>query len=134
MLARTTEALKMAIVHRHLPPEILIVSETPNLDGKVQHWLRHAGHHLGAKIGEWAQVQVAQYFRNSAADFKRACASHHDGVTLHITMTRVPGLAELRLLSKEKAPKGFSLAGWPKGSPAFQVVARSGYTMNRLRA
>lgn len=134
LLARTTEALKMAIVHRHLPPEILIVSETPNLDGKVHHWLRHAGHHLGAKIGEWAQVQVAQYFRNSAADFKRACASHHDGVTLRITMTRVPGMEELRLLSKEKAPKGFSLAGWPKGSPAFQVVAHSGYTMNRLRA
>jgi len=133
LLTRTTEALNMATVHHHLPSEILVVGETPNLDGKVQEWLKHAGHHLGAKIGEWAQVQVAQYFRNSASDFKRACESHKDGMTLRITMTRVPGMEELRLLSRGKAPKEFSLAGLFKGSPAFQVIARPGYTINRLR-
>jgi hypothetical protein len=114
---RTTEALKLAAVHRHLPPEILVVSETPNLNGEVQHWLRHASHQLGAKIGEWAQVQVAQYFRNSAEGFKRACTSHHDGVTLRITMTRVPGLDALRLLSLGKTSKDLSQREWPKGSP-----------------
>jgi hypothetical protein len=133
LLTRTTEALKLAVVHRHLPPEILVVAEIPNPDGKVHHWLRQAGHHFGAKIGGWAQAQIAQYFRNNAEEFKRTCASHHDGVTLRITMTRVPGMDVLRLMSEGKTPKEFSLAGWPKGSPAFHVIARAGYEINRLR-
>ena len=133
LLRRTTEALKLAVVHRHLPPEIMVVSETPNLHQKVHPWLAQASHHLGAKIAEWAQVQLAQYLRNSAADFKRACASHHDGVTLRITMTKVPGMDLLQQLSQGKNPKEFSLAGWPKGSPAFQLIARAGYNIHRLR-
>lgn len=134
LVVRTSEALKLAISHHHLPPEILVVSETPNLEGKVHHWLRQAGHHLGGKIGEWAQVELAQYLKNSAAEFKRTCGSRHDGVTLRITMTNVPGMDLLRQLSEGKAPKEFSLAGWPKGSPAFQVVALPGYAINRLRS
>jgi hypothetical protein len=133
LLGRTTEALKLAIAHRHLPPEILVVSETPNLTGKTPRWLGQVSHHLGAKIGEWAQVQLAQYLRNSPEDFKRACASHHDGVTLRITMTRIPGMDVLNSLSQGKTPKEFALAGWPKGTPAFQVIARTGYAINRLR-
>jgi hypothetical protein len=133
LLMRTTEALKMAIVHRHLPPEILVVSETPNLNNRVPHWLRHGGHQFGAKIGEWAQQQLAQYLRNNSEEFKRSCASHHEGVTLRITMTRVPGMDVLRLLSQGKISKELSQPGWPKGSPAFQVIARTGYAINRLR-
>lgn len=134
LIVRTSEALKLAISHHHLPPEILVVSETPNLEAKVHNWLRHVGHHIGAKIGEWAQVEVAQYLKNNAEEFRRTCSSRHDGVTLRITMTNVPGMDLLRQLSQGKAPKEFSLAGWPKGSPAFQVIARSGYSINRLRA
>jgi hypothetical protein len=133
LLMRTTEAFKLAIVHRHLPPEILVVSETPNLDGKVHHWLRQAGHHLGAKISEWAQGQLAQYLRHNAEEFKRSCASPKDGVTLRITMTRVPGMDALRSLSQGKIPKEISQGRWPKGSPAFHVIARPGYSINRLR-
>jgi hypothetical protein len=133
LIRRTGEALKLAISHHHLPPEILVVSETPNLDGKVHHWLRQAGHHLAHKIGEWADVQIAQYLRGHAEEFKRACASRHDGLTLRITMTRVPGLDLLRRMSEGKAAKHFSLAGWPQGSPAFHVAAHPGFAINRLR-
>jgi hypothetical protein len=133
LLLRTTEALQMAVSHRHLPHQIMVVSETPNLTGEVPHWLRHAAHRLGAKIREWAQVQLAQYLQNSAENFKRACASHHDGVTLRITMQRVPGLAALRLLSQGKISKELSGQKWPNGSPTFQVIARPGYSINRLR-
>jgi hypothetical protein len=133
LLRRLTEALKTASAHRHLPHQIRVVSEKPNLHHLVPHWLRHTSHHLGARIGEWAQVQLAQYLRNSAADFKRACASHHDGVTLRITMTKVPGMELLQQLSQGKAPKDFAAAGWPKGSPAFHVSARTGHTIHRLR-
>src|SRR5579863_8361757 len=133
LLRRTTEALKMAIAHRHLPPELMVVNETPNLHRKVQPWLGQASHHLGAKISEWAQVQLAQYLRNKTADFKKACASHHDGVTLRITMTKIPGMDLLQQLSQGKPVKEFALAGWPKGTPAFQVIARTGYTIHRLR-
>jgi hypothetical protein len=133
LLRRITEALKTTGAHHHLSPHILVVSQKPNLHGRAPHWLKHAGHHLGAKIGEWAQVQLAQYLRNSAEDFKRAGASHHDGVTLRITMTNVPGMDLLQQLSQGKAPKDLSLAEWPKGSPAFQVIARPGYAIHRLR-
>jgi hypothetical protein len=134
LLLRTSEVLKTAILHNHLPPEIQVISQKPNLDGKVPHWFRHAGHRFAVKIVEWAQVQLAQYLRNNAEEFKRACASHHDGVTLRFTMTRVPGIEALRLLSEGKTPKEISEPGWPQGAPAFQVIARSGHTIHRLRS
>jgi len=133
LVRRAAEALKLAISHHHLPPEILVVSETPNLSSKPPHWLKQVGHHLSAKISEWADTQIAQYLRNSPEDFKRACASHHDGVTLRITMTNVPGLELLRQISEGNAPAHFSLENWPKGAPAFQVIARPGHAINRLR-
>lgn len=133
LLRRTAEAVKMTSVHPHLSPRIHVVSDKPNLNHRTPPWLRHAGHHLGVKIGEWAQVQLAQYLRNNAEEFKRACASHHDGVTLRITMTRIPGMEILRQLSQGKIPRELTQAGWPTGSPAFQVIARTGYAINRLR-
>lgn len=133
LLMRATEALKTAMMHRHLPPELQVVSDTPNLDNKTPHWLGHAAHRLAAKIGEWAHVQMAQYLRNSAEEFQRVCASRHDGVTLRITMTRIPGMDGLQLLSQGKTSKHISHPGWPTGSPAFQIIARPGYTISRLR-
>jgi hypothetical protein len=133
LLRRVTEALKTAGMHRLLSPHILVVSEKPNLNGNVPGWLKHAGHHLSGKIGHWAQVQLAQFLRNSAEDFKRAAASHKDGVTLRITMTNVPGMDLLQQLSQGKASKDLSLAAWPKGEPAFQVNVRAGYAIHRLR-
>jgi hypothetical protein len=133
LLTRTTETLKMAIAHRHLPPRIQVISSRPNLRGAMPHWLRQAGHHLAVKIGEWGQGQLAQYLRNSAEEFKRACASHHDGVTLRITMTRVPGMEILRALSEGKPSKELSHGGWPRGVPAFQVIQHTGYRIHRLR-
>jgi hypothetical protein len=132
LLMRTTENLKMATVHRHLSHYVGVVAEKPNLRGTVPNWLRHVGRDLGAKIGAWAEVQVAQYLRNSAEDFKRTCASHHDGVTLRIKMTRVPGMDLLRQLSHGKNFQELFKAGWPQGSPAFQVVAVAGYKIRRV--
>jgi hypothetical protein len=134
LLTRTTEALRMAVVHHHLPARIQVISDKPNLHGSTPHWLRQAGHHLAVKISEWGQAQLAQYFRNSAEEFKRACASHHDGVTLRITMTRIPGMEILRALSQGKASKELSHTGWPKGVPAFQVIQHTGYRIHRLRS
>ena len=133
LLMRTTEALKMAIVHRHLPPEVLVVGETPNPHGRTPNWLMQAAHQLGTKLGEWAQAQLTQYVRNNAEEFKRVCSSHKDGVTLRITMTHVPGMDALRLLAQGKPVKEVMQPGWPAGSPVFQVLARPGYAINRLR-
>jgi hypothetical protein len=133
LLARTAETFRLAIAHRHLPPEIMVVSETPNPDGKVHHWLRTAGHQLAGKIGEWAQTQIAQYLQNNSEEFRRLCASPKDGVTLRITMSRVPGMDALREISRGRIPKDFSAGQWPKGAPQFQLVARAGYLVNRLK-
>ncbi len=80
LLARMAHTFKEASAHhQHLPPEIVVVGEAPNLDGKAHDWLRRAGHHFAAKIGEWTQAQLAQYLANHAEEIKRLCTSHHDG-------------------------------------------------------
>jgi hypothetical protein len=133
LLRGTMEALKTSGQHPHLSRRIRLVSSKPNLNHAVPHWLRHVSHHLAAKIHEWAQLHLAQYLRNNAEEFKRLCTSHHDGVTLSITMTRIPGMEMLQQLSQGKGPREFSHEAWPKGSPAFHVTARPGYTIKRLR-
>jgi hypothetical protein len=133
LLRRTTHGVRTAAAHRHLPPGLIVVADAPSLDRKAPHWLQRAGLRLGAKIDEWARLQVAQYLQNNVQEFKRECASHHDGVTLRITMTRVPGLDGLRLMSQGKQVKDLESGGWPAGSPAFQVVLRAGYHIHRLR-
>jgi hypothetical protein len=133
LIRRTAETIKMAGMHHHLSRRIHLIGDKPNLDHTTPHWFRHASRHLGAKIGEWAQVQLAQYLRNSGEEFKRVSASHHDGVTLRITMTRIPGIEILRDLSHGKIPKELSNRGWPKGMPAFQVTQRAGHVIRRLR-
>jgi hypothetical protein len=132
LLRRPALALKRALHERHLPPEIHVVSDTPNLEHKVPHWLHHAGAHLAAKIVHWASEHLAQYLRNNAAEFRRVCASHHDGVTLRLTMTKIPGMELLRQISQRKVPSSVSPATWFKGTPAFHVSVRPGYHIKRM--
>lgn len=133
LLLRTIEGLKMAVIHHHLSQRIHIVEDRPNLDHRTPPWLRQVGHHLAAKIGEWANIQLAQYLRNSAEEFKRTCASHHDGLTLRITMTRIPGIEALRHVSQGKPAPALAHGAWPKGIPAFQVTQHAGYKIHKLR-
>lgn len=132
LLRRTIEALKTAGSHHHLSQRIHVVSDKPNLNHIAPHWLKHAGRHLGAKIGGWVHAQLVQYLQRNAEEFKRAAASHHDGVTLRITMTHVPGMEILRELSHGKIPREFSLGRWPKGKPVFHVTQRAGYAVKQL--
>jgi hypothetical protein len=73
--------------------------------------------------------QVAQYLRNNAEEFRRLSAAHHDGVTLRITMTRIPGIEMLRLVAQGRIPKALEGSAWLKGSPEFAVHARPGYAI-----
>jgi hypothetical protein len=134
LLRRTIESLKTAGAHHHLSQRIHVVSDRPNLNHVAPHWLKLAGHHLGAQLGEWAHAQLVQYFQRNAEEFKHACASHHDGVTLKITMTNVPGMQLLRELSHGKIPKEFSHGGWPKGTPTFHVTQQTGYAVKQSRS
>lgn len=133
LLARTTEALKTVAIHRHLPGRIHIVGNTPNLDNRTPPWLKQVAPHLAAKIAHWAGAQLAQYFRNNAEEFRRICASHHDGVTVRLTMTRVPGIELLRQLSLGNVPRDIVHGVWPRGVPTFQVTAHAGHKIHRLR-
>jgi hypothetical protein len=132
LVERTSEAFQMALAHGHLPPEILVVSETPNPDGRVHNWMRLAGRQLAAKLRDWSTAQIAQYLQNHAEEFRKLCASPKDGVTLRVTMTRVPGLEALRAASRGKVTKDLAAGKWPAGTPEFQVVGRAGYAVNRM--
>ena len=134
LLARATHALKNTTAHHHhLPPELQVVTGAPNPDGKAHTWLQGIGHRLAAKIHEWAQAQLVQYLGNNIAELKRLCTSVHDGITLRFTMTRVPGMDLLLRLSQGKPAPELSSDAWPKGSPSFQVMARPGFVVHRLR-
>jgi len=130
---RLAESVKTAMLHHHMPRHVHVITAKPNLDGKIPTWFKHAGHHLGLKVAEWLKVQLAQYLRNNSEELKRACSSHHDGVTLRVTMSRIPGIELLRQMSEGRS-KDFSLRDWPQGSPAFQVTAHPGYKIHRLRS
>jgi hypothetical protein len=133
LLRRTTHSLRAAASIAHLPSDLHVIADRPNLNGVTPQWLKQVGHRLGVKIDEWASVQVAQYLRNNAAEFKRLCGSTHDGVTLRVTMTRVPGFESLRHLAKGGHAPALGHTGWPSGSPAFQVVLHPGHAIHRHR-
>ncbi len=132
LVRRMASALHTALHGRHLPPEIHVVGERANLERKVPHWLHHAGSHFAARIARWSEEQLAQYLRNNATELRRICASHHDGVTLRITMTRIPGMEMLRELSRGRVPARPLPADWLKGAPAFHVTSRPGFLINRM--
>jgi hypothetical protein len=74
-----------------------------------------------------------QYLGNNVGEIKRLCTSVHDGITLRFTMTRVPGMDLLVRMSQGNRAPQLSSEGWPKGSPSFQVIARPGFAVHRLR-
>jgi hypothetical protein len=133
LVVRTVEALKFATVHHHLPPTIVAISDRPNLHNRTPAWLRHTGRHIGAKVGAWAQAHIAQYLTNNSEEFRRVCASHHDGVTLRITMSRIHGMDSLRLLSQGRLPLLHLHAAMLRGIPSFEVVLRPGFAIHRAR-
>jgi hypothetical protein len=129
LVLRAAHMLKAATLERHLPPTLRIISDVPNLDARSPAWLTQVGAQVAAKIDEWASHHVAQYLSNNAEEFRRVSALQHDGVTLRITMTRVPGMEMLRLLAQNKQPMGLDGTTWLKGTPEFAVVAHPGHTI-----
>lgn len=130
LVHRAAHKLEAAIVERRLPPDLRIISEVPNLDHRAPVWLRQVAHHLAAKVDEWASHQIVQYLRNNAEEFRRISADHHDGLTLHIVMARVPGFDLLRLAARGKPPKALEGTAWLNGSPVFVVHAHAGHKMH----
>ncbi len=129
LIHRATETLRSLLLHRRLPPSLRVVSEAPNLENLVPPWLENASRPLAAKIAEWASEHVAQYLRGNAQEFRNVCASRHDGVTLRVTMSRVPGLETLRLAARERNPRTLAGTAWLRGAPSFAVSALPGYAI-----
>ena len=127
LIVRAAELVRSVLMRRHLPNELRVIGETPNLENLVPEWLDRASRPLAAKLAEWSSAHVAQYLRANAQEFRNACASHHDGVTLRITMSRVPGLESLRLAAQGRRPPIGAGTAWLKGQPNFAVLAIPGY-------
>jgi hypothetical protein len=130
LVHRAAHRLKAAILERHLPPDLRIISEAPNLDHRVPAWLRQVAHHLAAKVDEWASHQIVQYLQHNANEFRRISADHHDGLTLHIVMSRIPGFDVLQLAARGKPPKALEGTAWLNGTPVFVVHAHAGHKMH----
>jgi hypothetical protein len=129
LVHRASETLRATILERHLPSELRVVSEVPNLDRRVPAFLTHAGRQLAAKIEEWASQQLIGYLRENAEEFRRVSATQHDGVTLRLTMSRVPGIETLRAAAggrQSRPPQG---TAWLKGAPATVIQAHPGYAI-----
>jgi hypothetical protein len=126
LVERLARMLKAAMLEPVMPSGLRTIGDTPQSERNVPPWLATVGRQLGAKLTQWASEQVALYLSNKADEFRSLCASRHDGVTLRITMTRVPGMESLRLLAQGKPPPGLSGGDWLNGTPAFEIVAFAG--------
>lgn len=127
LLRRPADMLQAVLHKRHLPSSLRILGEAPNLENEVRPWLEHASRSMSAKLTGWVSQQVAQFLRNHSDEFRKATASHHDGVTLRITMTRVPGLETLRAAASGGPHRVPSGNGWLAGTPSFGVTVEPGY-------
>jgi hypothetical protein len=128
LVQRAAEMLRVTITERHLPPQLRVVSEVPNLDARVPPWLTQAGRRLAAKVEEWATGQLIGYLRDSAEEFRRVSADRKDGVTLCLTISRIPGIDTLRAAARGQSPgpqQGLSFTGMP----AIVIHAQPGYAI-----
>jgi hypothetical protein len=127
LVERLARMLKAAMLEPVMPSGLRIIGDTPQMERNGPPWLANVGRQLGAKLTQWTSEQVALYLTSKAEEFRSLCASRQDGVTLRITMTRVPGMESLRLLAQGKPPAGLSGGDWLNGTPAFEIVAFAGH-------
>lgn len=131
LITRIVDAVWVAVRTRRLPPNIRIISETPQLESEVPPWLIHAAKEIALQIARWLLQQIAAYLQAKADEFRRVCASRQDGVTLRITMRRVPGMDNIRLLQQGKLAQALLRPGWMHGVPDFELVTLPGYAVGR---
>lgn len=129
LVVRASGMLKSALMVRRLPPALRVIGETPNFDSRLPAWLSVVGTRFAAKIAEWASVAVATYLRNNAEQFRRASASERDGVTLRLTLSRIPGIDVLRQIASGKVPRHAQGSAWLRGEPTFVAIATPGYAI-----
>jgi hypothetical protein len=129
LVVRAADMLRSALLMRHLPPALRIVGETPLVHGRVPHWLTLVGNQLAAKVAQWASQHVALYLRNNAEQFRRLGSSPRDGLTLCVTMSRVPGIDVLRQIERGQFPRAFAGGRWLHGEPTMAAVATPGYAI-----
>jgi hypothetical protein len=60
---------------------------------------------------------------------RKLSLSDQDGVTLRISMSRIPGIETLRQISKGQVPRSAQGSAWLTGEPAFEVIATPGYAI-----
>ena len=100
----------------------------PNLDARVPAWLTQAGARLATKVEEWATRELIGYLRDNAEEFRRVSADRKDGVTLCVTISRIPGIDTLRAAARGQTPgaqQGLSFTGMP----AVVIHAHPGYAI-----
>jgi hypothetical protein len=128
LVRRARAMLTTAVAARCLPPELRVVTDTPDFDGRVPSWLAAVGRHLAAKIEEWTSHQIAQYFANNADAIRHLSTEHRDGLTLRLTMS-IPGIETLRLIAQGRRPPGVDGRAWLNGTPSFAIAANPGYAI-----
>jgi hypothetical protein len=129
LIKRGAELLRLTLLVHRLPPALRVVGEAPNLEHRAPPWLSVVATQLSAKVAEWAAHQVAQYLRSNAEQFRKLSASEHDGITLRIVMSRIPGIDVLRQLASGKVVRSVEGGAWLRGEPAFEVIATPGYAI-----
>jgi hypothetical protein len=128
LVHRATEVVRLTITERHLPPHLRVISDVPNLDARVPPWLTQAGRRLATKIDEWATRQLIGYLRENADEFRRICADRQDGVTLRVTISRIPGIDTLRAAARGQLSGQHQ--GWSfTGTPAVVIHAQPGHVI-----
>jgi hypothetical protein len=131
LVGRLADSVWTAIRTRKLPPNIRIVQEAPQFEAEIPPWLIQAAKEIAVRLAQWLLEQISAYLQSKADEFRRICSSRRDGVTIRVTMRRVPGMDNLRLLSQGKYVQALLRPGWMRGVPDFELTTLPGYQLGR---
>src|SRR5262249_32811080 len=126
LVLQAVETIKTGFRTRKMPPNVRLITETAELEGEVPPWLITAAEEIGKKILQWVSQLVIEYLQNRADQFRQVCGSRRDGVTIRVSLSRVPGMDNLRLLSQGKVLQGLLRLGWMRGVPGVEITTLPG--------
>jgi len=129
LLQQGVATIIAGIKARKMPGNVRLISETPELENEVPAWLVIVAEEIGKKLLQWVTQLVIEYLQNRSDQFRQVCASRRDGVTIRVSLSRVPGMENVRLLLAGRTALGLLAPGWIRGVPGMDITTLPGRSM-----
>ncbi len=84
---------------------------------------------IGKIVWQWVSALIIECLQNRADQFRQVCSSRRDGVTIRVSLSRVPGMDNLPLISQGKVLQGLLRPGWMRGVPGVEITTLPGRSL-----